>query len=76
MVTKIEAWRSADGETFNSRVEAETHQARRTVSQILDKAGVGKGGNYSNEMIAECLIENATELQRALSYFVKTEPES
>lgn len=73
MVTKIEAWKAGDGVVFNSQVEAETHQARRTVNQILDKAGVGEGGNYSNEMITECLIEHATELQRALAYFVRTE---
>ena len=65
-IKEIVAFETSDKQKFDDRFMAERHEAKLEVAVFLDRAGVGRGGEWSQRMIGDFLIDNANAVCQLL----------
>ena len=54
---KVTLYRTSDGRGFESRLEAEQHEAEQQVTKWVNDEGLGRGGHWDEEMIRSTIWE-------------------
>ena len=65
-VKRVPVFETSDGKTFGEELAAERHEAEITLRRIIRKSAIGRGGDWSPDMIVDSLIEHARDLHPAL----------
>lgn len=74
MVARITAYKSNDGQIFQYESEAAKRDAELRIAEWAEEQSLGRGGEWSQDMIVACIIENAEELHSALTSYVTSLP--
>lgn len=59
---------TSDGREFTQQRDAMAYQANRVLGDILNRECVGQGGEWSQSMFREFLVDNAAELAPLLKF--------
>jgi hypothetical protein len=70
MAVRVNAWKAKDGRTFPTEAEADRHDADRAIDTWVDLAGIGRGGEWSGEMVAGVIRKQAKGLHAILSAYL------
>ncbi len=57
MVRQVTIFKTDDGETFATLQEAERHEGEVALRTLLEKCGVGAGGEWSRNMFLNFLLQ-------------------
>ncbi len=63
----IKAYKTDDGELFESFRSAEQHQAELDLHAWANNQGICSGGPWSTTMVVDCLIEDAEKVRDLLA---------
>ena len=66
LVRRVEGWRTTDDRLFDSDADAELHQALLDLVEWADGAGIGRGGEWTADMVAQSIFDSAGELSQQL----------
>ncbi len=62
MARPRKGWESDDGTPYNTRAEAERHDAKAKVGAWMEEKGIGCGGEWNSRMIEGEILEDAERL--------------
>lgn len=62
MITAVTMYRTDDDNVYESENAAAIHNAELKIYQWCENQGIGNGGEWNSDMIAELIIENSNEL--------------
>ena len=74
-VQGVKAWKTSAGIVYARRRDAERAQMKLELEKILDDNGVGRGGEWDQDMIIEFMIENAFSLTKCLNIICSPDEE-
>jgi len=70
MAKQITGWEARDGSFHRTERGAKASDAALVIKEWLDDRGVGRGGEWSAEMILRVILEDAPILSDLLKAFV------
>lgn len=73
MAKQTQSWTADDGKVFATRREAEHREASIAINEWCDDHGIGRGGEWSGEMVASVIREDAARLHEILSLYLGRE---
>lgn len=74
-IEELRSFRTRDGQLHKTLQDAQRADARLRLREWVDERGLGRGGDWSPQMIAEELLEHAAELARLLAPLVEEDDE-
>lgn len=65
-IAPIKGFQTSDGNVLESRQEAVRHQGEINLRALIEDIGIGKGGVWSDRMIADALVARGDDLRRCI----------
>lgn len=69
-VKRIKAWQTSDGLVHSTPEEANRHESHMEVRRLVANLGMGRGGPWDEDMIADALIAHADLFSEATAAVV------
>jgi hypothetical protein len=60
-IKPVTAYRTSDGKVFATYQEADAYNGTHRLRELMAEQGIGRGGEWSANMIARALLERAAE---------------
>ncbi len=76
MMEQVTAWKSEDGEVWRTEDGALKRDAKIGLEEWAARRGIGRGGEWSSDMILSAMLEDAEELVDLLAAYSGHLPDS